>query len=87
MFRTLDANLRNGLVGPSDFYTAGVKKEKSDENSSSFVKFSADSQFCSLSSPFSARRVISKMPFPQTLEAKPKCIFFTDFDGAVHSLK
>ena len=24
------------------------------------------------------------MPFPQTLEAKPKCIFFTDFDGAVH---
>ena len=24
------------------------------------------------------------MPLPQTLEAKPKCIFFTDFDGAVH---
>ena len=23
------------------------------------------------------------MPFPQTLEAKPKCIFFTDFDGAI----
>ena len=27
------------------------------------------------------------MPFPQTLEAKPKCIFFTDFDGAVPSFK
>ncbi len=27
------------------------------------------------------------MPFPQTLEAKPKCIFFTDFDGAVHPLE
>lgn len=27
------------------------------------------------------------MPFPQTLEAKPKCIFFTDFDGAVHALR
>lgn len=27
------------------------------------------------------------MPFPQTLEAKPKCIFFTDFDGAVHILR
>ncbi len=27
------------------------------------------------------------MPFPQTLEAKPKCIFFTDFDGAVHPFK
>lgn len=23
------------------------------------------------------------MPFPQTLEAKPKCIFFTDFDGTI----
>ena len=23
------------------------------------------------------------MPFPQTLETKPKCIFFTDFDGAI----
>lgn len=27
------------------------------------------------------------MPFPQTLEAKPKCIFFTDFDGAVRSIQ
>ena len=27
------------------------------------------------------------MPFPQTLEAKPKCIFFTDFDGAVLALR
>ena len=27
------------------------------------------------------------MPFPQTLEAKPKCIFFTDFDGGVHPYK
>ena len=27
------------------------------------------------------------MPFPQTLEAKPKCIFFTDFDGAVPLFK
>ena len=27
------------------------------------------------------------MPFPQTLEAKPKCIFFTDFDGAFYPLK
>ena len=27
------------------------------------------------------------MPFPQTLEEKPKCIFFTDFDGTVHPLK
>lgn len=23
------------------------------------------------------------MPYPETLEAKPKCIFFTDFDGTI----
>ena len=27
------------------------------------------------------------MPFPQTLEAKPKCIFSTDFDGAFHPIQ
>lgn len=25
--------------------------------------------------------IAGTMPYPQTLEAKPKCIFFTDFDG------
>lgn len=28
-------------------------------------------------------QTIVKMPFPQTLEAKPKVIFFTDFDGTI----
>ena len=23
------------------------------------------------------------MPYPETLEEKPKCIFFTDFDGTI----
>lgn len=23
------------------------------------------------------------MPYPETLKAKPKCIFFTDFDGTI----